>query len=373
MYIKNIKLKDFRSYESLSLKFNKKVNLILGANAQGKTNLLESIYMTSIGRSFRTVRDAEMIRFGADFAKIYIEAEKEGIDKTVEIILVNNSKKSIKKDGVKAKKTSELLDNIYMVIFSPEDMKIVKDEPEKRRKFIDKELCQIKPAYYNNLYSYKKILQERNAYLKEMFVDPVMIEVWNEELSRYGAEIIHQRKDFIDKLKISSSKINLKITNGKENLIIDYAPDIKYHEDKAEQKTIFKKILEESLDTDIRNRNTSRGPHRDDLDFTIISGDEAIDARKFGSQGQQRTAALSLKLAEIDIIKRETGEDPILLLDDVMSELDMERQEFLVKALSSNQLFITTTEIPESIIKEFPGASEFHIKKGEVTEKYNVI
>ncbi len=369
MYIKNIELKDFRSYESLSLKFNKKVNLILGANAQGKTNLLESIYMASIGRSFRTVRDAEMIRFGADFAKIYIEALKGDMEKTVEITVVGNSKKSIKKDGIKLKKTSELLDNIYIVIFSPEDMKIVKDEPEKRRKFIDKELCQIKPSYYNNLCSYKKILSERNAYLKGMYVDPMMIEVWNEELSRYGAELIRQRKEFIDKLKISSSEINRKITNGKEDLVLSYAPDISYEEDRTEQKTIFKKILDESLDTDIRNRNTSRGPHRDDLDFTIISGEESIDARKFGSQGQQRTAALSLKLAEIDIIKRETGEDPILLLDDVMSELDMERQEFLVKALLSNQLFITTTEIPESILKEFPDASEFHIKKGKVVEK----
>lgn len=199
MYIKNIELTNFRNYDSLNLEFNKNVNLILGNNAQGKTNLLEGIYLTSIGRSFRTNKDSELVKFDREAAKIKVEAEKEMFSTDVEINIKKDAKKSIKKDGINIKRTSELLENILIVIFSPEDLKIVKDEPEKRRKFIDRELCQIKPLYYDSLSNYKKTLIQRNRYLKEEAVDNTILDLWDVQLAKYGARIINIREKFIKK------------------------------------------------------------------------------------------------------------------------------------------------------------------------------
>ncbi len=364
MYIKNIELKDFRNYESLSLNFNKNVNLILGKNAQGKTNLLEAIYICSIGRSFRTNKDSEMIKFGRDFARVYIEILKDDIDKSIEIIYSKDSKKFAKADGIKLRKTSELLENLYLVIFSPEDLKIVKDEPEKRRKFMDRELCQIKPAYYDSLSNYKKILMQRNAYLKESDINRSMLDVWDMQLAKYGAMIMSLRNYFLKDLSQTAAEIHNKITNEKENLEIKYAPNVEFFENRKEQEEKFYEKLKESYDSDIRQRTTTKGPHKDDFELFI----DGINVRSFGSQGQQRTSALSLKLAEINIIKEETGCEPVLLLDDVMSELDMERQEYLVRTLSNVQLFITTTEIPEILIKKFSNYTTFNVEGGRIDE-----
>ena len=364
MYIKEIKLKNFRNYEEKELFFNKKVNLILGRNGQGKTNLIESIYISSIGKSFRTNRDNEMIKFGKDFAKISAEVIKENNETLVEIILNKDLKKFIKVDGIKIRKISELLNNVLVVIFSPEDLRIVKDEPEKRRKFIDKELCQIKPSYYENLYNYKKVLVQRNSYLKEEKIDTSVLDIWDTQLAFFGSHVIIQREIFSKKLKQISSVIHSNITGNKEKLDVKYCPNITFNEEIKEQERIFYNILKKSFNNDIRQRTTSRGPHKDDFDFYINN----INVRNFGSQGQQRTTALSLKLAEIDIIKKETGEKPILLLDDVMSELDLERQEFLLKSLSEVQLFLTTTELPEKLINKFTDCKIFNVEKGEITE-----
>ena len=369
MYIKEIKIKDFRNYEQLDLKFNEKVNIILGSNAQGKTNLMESIYISSFGRSFRTSRDTDMIRFGQDNSKIEMVFNKERGDLNIDMILSKDHKKSVKVDGVKIRKTSQLLDNVYIVIFSPDDLKIIKDEPEKRRKFIDKELCQIKPSYYSNLSDYKKVLLERNTYLKEMTVDPDMMDIWDMQLAKYGAAIMTQRKIFIDKISDISRDIHKGITNDKEILSIKYDPNIKYIDDKKKLEESFYNILKNSFENDLRMRTTTKGPHKDDLEFYIKTGDKEINARNFGSQGQQRTAALSLKLAEIDIIKKETGEYPILLLDDVLSELDIERQEYLIKTLSFNQLFITTAEMQPKLMEQFPGSSVYVVTDGKVEKQ----
>lgn len=362
MYIKSTKIKDFRNYEILDLKFNEKVNIILGNNAQGKTNLLESIYIASIGRSFRTSKDSEMIRFGQDAAKVDMIFSKYTGDTEIEIEFYSDRKKSIKMDGVRLKKTSQLLDNIYIVIFSPDDLKIVKDEPEKRRKFIDRELCLIKPSYYKDLSDYKQVLLERNTYLKENNIDRSMLDIWDAQLARYGASIISKRREFIRELSEISGEIHRSITNNVEDLTIKYRPNVENENDLYE-------IIKNSDDQDIRMRTTTRGPHKDDMDFFIKRDEEEINARNFGSQGQQRTSALSLKLAEIKIIKNETGEDPILLLDDVMSELDMERQKYLIKTLSYNQLFITTADMQESFINDFPDAEIFSVSKGKVSKK----
>lgn len=362
MYIKNIELLNFRNYEKLNLDFHQNVNLILGNNAQGKTNLLEGIYISSIGRSFRTNKDSELVKFEQNTAKIKVQAEKEVASTEVEIQIKKDAKKSIKKDGVNIKKTSQLLENILIVIFSPEDLKIVKDEPEKRRKFIDRELCQIQPLYYDSLSNYKKTLQQRNSYLKEENIDNSVLDLWDVQLAKYGAKIINIREKFIRKISAFSGEIHQSITNGKESLFLEYNPNIEYIEDIREQEEYFYDEIKKSFKNDFRQRTTGKGPHKDDISFYV----NGINMRSFGSQGQQRTCALSLKLAELNLIKEETDEDAILLLDDVMSELDIERQQYLIKTLKDNQLFITTTDVDENIRNSFPEAKIIYIENGNI-------
>jgi DNA replication and repair protein RecF len=360
MYIKSIELDNFRNYAHLSMSFHRNVNLILGDNAQGKTNLLEGIYLTAMGRSFRTNKDGDMVRFGSDAAKVSVEAAREAFDTSVEIIIKKESKKSIKKDGVNIKKASQLLENIFIVIFSPEDLKIVKEDPEKRRRFIDRELCQIKPAYYDSLNNYKKTLQQRNAYLKEETVDSSILDLWDMQLARYGARIIDIRKKFIDIISGFSGKIHSGITAGKETMFLEYNPNVSYMESLSDLEGYFYDEIKKAYRNDLKQRTTTRGPHKDDISFYV----NGINMRSFGSQGQQRTCALSLKLAELDLIKEETGEDAILLLDDVMSELDASRQAFLIKTLEDNQLFITNTHMDEKLLSSFPEAKKITIRNG---------
>ena len=362
MYIKNIELKNFRNYKDFSTDFDKNVNLIIGRNAQGKTNLVEGIYLTSIGRSFRTSHDSELIKFNCDSAFIKVSAEKEYTDTKVEIIINKDSKKSIKKDGNHIRRVSQLLDNIIIVIFSPEDLKIVKDEPEKRRKFIDRELAQIKPAYYTCLSSYKKALLQRNSYLKEDKIEDSIMSIWDAQLVKYGSKLIRMRKEFVDEISFYSSRIHRNITNCKEELVIKYDPNVEYTEKQEEQEEILMKALRKAYRNDVKLRTTTKGPHKDDMLFFV----DGVNARNYGSQGQQRTCALSLKLEELDFIKEETGEDGILLLDDVMSELDEERREYLVKALSNNQLFITATDIDQGLVESYPTAKILTIANGKI-------
>lgn len=359
MYIKEIELKNFRNYEELNLKFNENVNFIIGNNAQGKTNLLESIFMCSMGKSFRTSKDNEMIGFDKDFCKVKLTAKKQLFDVDIEITLNRDKGKFIKIDGVNVHKASDLLENLYIVIFSPEDLKIVKDEPEKRRKFINRELCMLRPLYFDSLSNYKKVLMQRNNYLKEKNIDETVLDIWDMQLAKYGAKIISLRNDFIEKLNKISGEIHGNITNGKENLKIEYDPNVKIQENLEEA---LYNAIKNSKANDIRLRTTTRGPHRDDIQFFI----DGINVRSFGSQGQQRTAALSLKLAELNLIKEETGEDAILLLDDVMSELDNTRQEFLIKSLSDIQLFITTTEITDSLKETLKKGKIYSVEKGKI-------
>lgn len=362
MNITKIGLTNFRNYEDLQLEFHPKINIILGNNAQGKTNILEAIYLSSLGKSFRTSNDYEMIRFDCNFFRIKIEAEKKNDDICVEMA-VSKESKAVKLNGRKIKKTAELLENVYIVVFSPEDLKIVKEEPEKRRKFIDRELCQIKPMYYSNLSKYKKVLLQRNTLLKGNSPQISVLEVWDYELVEYGSKIILQRENFIKKLDKMSSEIHKNITNGKEKLHIQYESNVPYMGSLEEQKSLFIEKVKNSLDKDLQRRNTSVGPHRDDLKISI----NGIDIRKYGSQGQQRTAALSLKLAEIMLIKEETEEDAILLLDDVLSELDEERQHYLINSLSETQLFITAAELSEKVKASLPIGYTFYVDNGQVT------
>ena len=371
MYFKEISLTNFRNYENQKVDFHDRVNIILGENAQGKTNLLEALYIMSLGKSFRTAKDSEMIRFGSQMARVKTVSVKDGEDLTIEIGLIRN-KKSLKIDGVKKNRISDLLENVYIVIFSPDDLKIVKDEPEKRRKFIDRELCQLKPVYYDVLSRYKKALMQRNFLLKEERIDFSVLDIWDRELAGYGAKIIAYRMSFIDKLKIISRKIHSDLTEGREELSLSYESDIPLKgsgketevalsvKSQAEIAELFLNILLKNRKNDIKRRTTLRGPHRDDLRIEI----GGVDVRNFGSQGQQRTSALSLKLAELILIEEETGEKPVLLLDDVLSELDRTRQRQLITSFGDIQIFITATELSGEITSHIRDFAVFKVRKG---------
>lgn len=369
MIIKNLELKDFRNYESLNLKFHNKVNIFLGDNAQGKTNILEAIYISSLGKSFRTRDDSDMIRFGSEFAKVRVDAEKDDEDLCVELIFTDKGK-GVKVDGVKIRRTAELLENIYAVVFSPEDLKIVKEDPERRRKFIDTEISRISATYFSRLSDYKRIIKQRNAFLKDSKFtngrcDVAILDIWDEQLAGYGAEVILRRNEFIKKLNVISKKLHSGITGGKEDIEIVYEPNVEVCDNLNEQRELFKKSLAASRQKDLASGTTGIGPHRDDIAI-LVNG---IDIRKFGSQGQQRTSALSLKLAELRLIKEETGENAILLLDDVMSELDASRQNFLVNSLGDVQLFITTTDLGDDVKAALPEGKTFYVNSGTALEK----
>ena len=359
MYIKEIELKDFRNYKELRTSFSKNVNIFLGNNAQGKTNLLEGIYLNAMAKSFKTTKDKELIRFGEEFCKIKTIAFFDDDEHSTEIVINKEGKKGVKLDGVKINKTSELLERIFIIIFSPEDLKIVKDEPEKRRKFIDRELCQIKPGYYNDLNNYKRVLKQRNTYLKEDRIETSILDIWDHELARYGSKVIERRNEFIKRINEISKEIHKNISGGKENLELVYESNISFSDD---IENYFYEIILSSRNDDIRNRTTGRGPHKDDLKISA----DGIDLRKYGSQGQQRTAALSLKLSEIKLIEEEMGEKPILLLDDVLSELDNDRQNFLIHSLGGNQLFIPTTDISGKVARQLPEGKVIKITAGQI-------
>ena len=341
MYFSEIELRNFRNYEHEEIRFHEKVNLLLGQNAQGKTNLLEALYITSFGKSFRQVNDGDMIRFGEKTAFVRARAMDEKDDITVELGLIKGGK-SIKIDGVPVRKTSQLLNHIHVIIFSPDDLRIVKDDPSRRRRFIDRELIQIRPVYYSSLMKYHKVLQQRNALLKNAVPDRGILDVLDEELASYGADVITARSSFIRKLSAISSEIHSDLTENREDLSVSY-------------KSAFLDVLAESRDSDIERRTTGRGPQRDDLNLYI--NDKMV--RKYGSQGQQRTAALSLKLAETAVIKQETGDTPVLLLDDVLSELDFSRQKQLISSFS-------TSEIDRNLIDGIPDYEVYKINNGSV-------
>lgn len=364
MYFKEIEIKNFRNYEYLKEEFNQSINIFIGENGQGKTSLAEALYIMCLGRSFRTKKDKDMIMFGKNTSVIKSVVYRNERNIRTEIVINDKENKKIKINGV-PKKKSQLSNNILIVVFSPEDLRIVKEDPDKRRRFINREISQLKPSYYEALTRYTKVINQRNILIKTGNQDKAYISVWNDELVRYGAVIIKERKKFIEKLSEISSQIHSDITQGKEILKIDYDSDIKYSENINELAEDFKNKLEESFFNDSLRGITSHGPHRDDLKITIND----VDVRKYGSQGQQRTAALSLKLAEIKLIEEECGEKPILILDDVLSELDISRQNYLIRSLEGVQIFLTSASISDEIVGKFKEKTIFEIKEGKIINK----
>jgi DNA replication and repair protein RecF len=345
LYIKGIKLKTFRNYHQLDIDFVKNLNIIYGENAQGKTNILESIFLCASGRSHRTSKDSELVKIGESSYHIELEVQRVDRDTKIEISYDLKERKKIRINEISEKRIGNLMGNLNTVIFSPENLDIVKNGPSERRRFLDMSISQIKPSYFFDLQQYSKILSHRNLLLKEIQIKSSLLdtlEIWNKKLAYVGSRIINARKNFIRELNIKAKNNHYKLTNGMEKLNIVYNPSINIEgaDNDEEIKYIFEKTLEKSQNKELLKCTTLFGPQRDDCDI-LLNG---VDIKMYGSQGQQRTSILSIKLSEVEIMKRETGEFPVLLLDDVMSELDQKRQEYLLNNISNVQAFITCTD-----------------------------
>jgi len=360
MRIKNIKLVNFRNYKDEQVTFGNNTNILYGENAQGKTNLVEAVYLCAVGRSPRTTKDKEMIRTGADFARVSLEVEKrEGVVK-IDIIISKNQNKTIKINGLPILRMGELMGNINCIFFSPDELKLVKESPQDRRRFMDIDISQMSKTYFYLLQRYEEILSSRNKLIKttrDIKVLKETLPIYDVQLASVGSKIIISRIKFVNKLKNSANESNLFLTDGKENLEIEYAGII--GESAEEIEKILLSEYYRTYDKDFSLGYTSVGPHRDDIKISV----HGIDIRAYGSQGQQRTAALSLKLAELEIFTSEIGEAPILLLDDVLSELDIGRQEKLLERIQSVQTLLTCTHLQHLNQKN---QKQFHIASGSV-------
>lgn len=355
MIIKYLELSDFRNYETLSISFDKGTNILFGDNAQGKTNILEAIYVSATTKSHKGSKDKEIINFNKEEAHIRTYLEKEDVEYRVDMHLRKNKSKGIAIDGQKIKKAADLLGLLNVVFFSPEDLSIIKNGPAERRRFADMELCQLDSFYLYNLNNYNKIINQRNKLLKDMYFNQNLKEtlnIWDSQLVSYGSKIIEKREAFAKQLCEIIGDIHKKLSGGKEELIVKYEPDVKVDD--------FELKMKENQEKDIRFKLTSTGPHRDDFSF-LVNG---IDIRKYGSQGQQRTAALSLKLSEIELVKKITKDTPLLLLDDVLSELDSNRQNYLLNSIGDIQTIITCTGLDEFINNRFEINRVYNITNG---------
>lgn len=360
MFVKSLKLKNYRNYELLNLTFDSKTNILYGDNAQGKTNILEALYVSGTTKSHRGTKDKDLIQFEYDESHIETIVEKNGIEFQIDMHLKKNNPKGIAINKIPIRKAGELFGLIHFVFFSPEDLNIIKEGPSGRRRVIDLELSQLDKVYLSNLYNYNRVVNQRNSLLKEIVFRENLIDtldIWDLQLAEYGKKIVESRKDFIKKINEIISDIHLKLTGGNENIYLSY------------ESSIGELSLEEALkkyrERDIRFKSTSVGPHRDDLCFK--SGD--LDIRKFGSQGQQRTAALSLKLSEIELVKQVIRDTPVLLLDDVLSELDKHRQNYLLDSIHDVQTVITCTGLDEFVNHRFSVNKIFHVKNGTVAKE----
>ena len=357
MIIKSLELANFRNYEELNISFDKGTNILYGDNAQGKTNILEAIYVSATTKSHKGSKDKEIINFDKEEAHIRTYLEKENVETRVDMHLRKNKSKGIAIDGQKIKKAADLMGLLNVVFFSPEDLSIIKDGPAERRRFADMELCQLDSFYLYNLNHYNKIIGQRNKLLKDMYFQPELKEtlnIWDSQLVSFGSKIIERREQFVKQLGDIIFDIHKKLSGGKEELVIAYEPDVSIED--------FEKQMKYNQDKDIRLKQTTKGPHRDDFSF-VVNG---VDIRKYGSQGQQRTAALSLKLSEIELVKKISKDTPVLLLDDVLSELDSNRQNYLLNSIGNIQTIISCTGLDEFINNRFEINKIFKVTNGTV-------
>ncbi len=368
MYVNRLNLNNYRNYNKDEISFGDGINIIYGDNAQGKTNILEAIYFFTTGKAYRTNKIKEVIRFGEEFARIKISFENKDGTNNGEVIITQDQKKRIKINDVPINKIGELMGFFNAVIFSPEDLDLVKKGPSERRRFIDICLSQVRPNYFYNLQKYNKILNQRNSLLKAIGTKKSLkdtLSVWDEELVECGSKIIISRIFFIEKIKQLAKEIHSNITNGKEILEIYYKTSIGIDDEVKEiekVKEIFFNRLKRNKEREIENRISLIGPHRDDIFFHIND----IEVKFFGSQGQQRTAVLSLKMAELEYLYEDIGEYPILLLDDVLYELDKSRQEYIMKNIKDKQVIITCTDVKNMDI--FKNTCIYKVEKGSISK-----
>lgn len=368
--VKDIRLINFRNYQNISLKFNKNINIFIGKNAQGKTNLIEAIYMCAIGRSFRTNRDKEIINFSKDQAYIGANIDLRNNEKFIEIKMERDRPKRIRINKTELKNYKELNSGLNVVVFSPEDLRIIKDGPQERRNFLDTGVSQIKPVYSYNTSRYKKLLFQRNNILrsakfkKDKDVNN-LLEVFDLQIAKVGTSIMVERSKYIQELSNISKTIHNKITESSEDLTLEYITNVPILEDKKEMEKAYLSLMQRNIKRDLEYGTTEIGPHRDDI-FMSINGNEV---KTFGSQGQQRTVVLSLILSEVELIKRERGMYPILLLDDVFSELDIHRRKYLSTLFHNIQTFITLTNSENIKSMDNFNKSIFYIEDGQLKSK----
>lgn len=369
MYLKHLELRNYRNYERVSADFSPQINVLIGSNAQGKTNLLESVYVLAITRSHRSNNDRELIGFGSDFARIDGRVHRQLGNADLRLVISAQGKRA-KVNNLDAPKLSAYMGKLNVILFAPEDLNLVKGSPALRRRFIDMEFGQMSSAYLANLSLYKQTLKQRNAYLKQLKFhqakDQTFLDVLTDQLTQYGGLVIAARAKLLQAMNKFAAVIHSDITRGGEHLTMRYVSQV--HEDAftdAQAATArLQELFVKSRQRELEQGTTLIGPQRDDVQFIVNDRDVAV----FGSQGQQRTTALAVKLAEIDLMKQETGEYPVLLLDDVLSELDDDRQTHLLKTIQDKvQTFLTTTSL-DGIAREIIKAPAiFQVTAGTLT------
>lgn len=367
MRINRIVLKNFRNYENEQVVFDPGVNFIIGDNAQGKTNLVEAIYYAGYGKSFRYAKDRHLIRSEAEGLYYGLEYETDYGTHLIEVKMNEKKEKEIRIDRQPIKRISELIGMLNVIIFTPEDLQIIREGPAYRRRFLDRQIALIDKVYYNLLIEYNRVLSQRNSYLRNLrgkAPDPILIETFDEQLIGQGVRILKKRMSFVEKMKPLTRDIHASLTDGKEMFEIGYLSSIVSHsgEDYGKIEEEYLRLMKASLERDRKLQNTHVGPHRDDLKFTI----NHKEIKAYGSQGQVRTACLTLVLSVLSLTREETGEDPILLLDDVFSELDHKRKNMLVGYIKNIQTLITATDL-EGIDREwFDLSSVHHVSNGRI-------
>lgn len=366
MKVNSICLKNYRNYDYAEVHFADTFNIIYGNNAQGKTNIVEAIFLCASGRSHRTSKDNELLKYGRGFFDIRLEYSRTDRDEQIHIVYSCEERKRISINDIPLKKIGGLMGHLNAVIFSPEDLLVIKQGPAERRRFIDITLSQLRPSYFFDLQQYAKILLQRNNLLKSISMNNDLadtLEVWDQHLVRTGARIMKARKEFIKRLDEVAATRHEKLTNCEEKLKLVYDPSFNIRETDGEKdiEDAFRQIIRKNRDRELQKGTTLSGPQRDDIDI-ILNGEST---RIYASQGQQRTSVLSMKLAEIDIMKEETGEYPVLLLDDVLSELDDRRKEYLLDSIEGIQTLITSTE-KRFFSRNSEKAAFFHVVNGNI-------
>ncbi len=373
MRVKKVVMKDFRNYRHETIEFNDGINVIIGENAQGKTNLLEALYLCAALRSFRTRKDSELVNFDASFGYIKMNFESQPMDEEkekveMEMVFSADQKKRVKRNGLSQTRISDVMGTFKAVLFSPEDLKIVKDSPAERRQFMDSEMMQVSPKYYHTLLQYQKNVKQRNQLLKKTSFSDEEMMVWELQLAEYGAQLMMQRFYFLKEIEDFAVNIHKQLTEDREQLNLGYEPGIPLSAGwyNASKEVLMDQImaqLKKNRVSDQMRQTTGKGPHRDDISFQI----NKMDVRQFGSQGQKRTVVLSLKLAVLEWMKEKAGEYPVLLLDDVTSELDEKRQRDLLDYLKPVQTIITTTHPLPGMAEKGKEGKMIHVEKGKIS------